>query len=83
MEESIIKELINSNAGVEEWKKAGFNDLQALEITIGIKSGIDVSKYASEEFNERQMKVIRNALEEGIDVTPLQMQSMIICRWSR
>lgn len=30
MEESIIKELINSNAGVEEWKKAGFNDLQAL-----------------------------------------------------
>lgn len=46
-------------------EKAGFNDLQALEITIGIKSGIDVSKYASEEFNERQMKVIRNALRKA------------------
>ena len=70
MEEKNLKEMINSNAGIEEWKKAGFNDLQALEITMGMSSGVDVSIYAVKEYNERQMKTIRNALEEGVDVTP-------------
>lgn len=46
MEEKNLKEMINSNAGIEEWKKAGFNDLQALEIIKGISSGVDVSIYA-------------------------------------
>ena len=70
MEEKNLKEMINSNAGIEEWKKAGFNDLQALEIIKGISSGVDVSIYAGKEYNERQMKTIRNDLEEGVDVTP-------------
>ena len=83
MGENEIRNLADSHAGIDEWKKAGFNELQVLEITKGNDNGVDISIYASPEYNSRQMKVIRMALEEGIDVSAMQIRSIIICRWSR
>ena len=93
MGENEIRNLADSHAGIDEWKKAGFNELQVLEITKGNDNGVDISIYASPEYNSRQMKVIRMALEEGIDVSAmadpawishrLQITVIIICRWSR
>lgn len=83
MGENEIRNLADSHAGIDEWKKAGFNELQVLEITKGNDNGVDISIYASPEYNSRQMKVIRMALEEGIDVSAMADQSIIICRWSR
>ena len=73
MGENEIRNLADSHAGIDEWKKAGFNELQVLEITKGNDNGVDISIYASPEYNSRQMKVIRMA----------QIRSIIICRWSR
>ena len=33
MGENEIRNLADSHAGIDEWKKAGFNELQVLEIT--------------------------------------------------
>ena len=71
MGENEIRNLADSHAGIDEWKKAGFNELQVLEITKGNDNGVDISIYASPEYNSRQMKVIRMALEEGIDVSAM------------
>ena len=74
MGENEIRNLADSHAGIDEWKKAGFNELQVLEITKGNDNGVDISIYASPEYNSRQMKVIRMLW---------QIRSIIICRWSR
>ena len=42
MGENEIRNLADSHAGIDEWKKAGFNELQVLEITKGIDNGVDM-----------------------------------------
>ena len=46
MGENEIRNLADSHAGIDEWKKAGFNELQVLEITKGNDNGVDISIYA-------------------------------------
>ena len=46
-----------------------FNENQQFEIYKGIKSNVDVFKYAKKEFNWRQMKQIREGLESNVDVS--------------
>ena len=66
MGENEIRNLADSHAGIDEWKKAGFNELQVLEITKGNDNGVDISIYASPEYNSRQMRLYEWHLRKGL-----------------
>ena len=66
--EKIHNNLIIDNLMKTEWFNQ-FDELQQFEIYKGIKSNVDVFKYAKKEFNWRQMKQIREGLEQGLDVS--------------
>ena len=51
-----------------EYKEQGFNTRQLLEIGEGIKSGVDVSKYAYKNIGYRKMELCRGFLEQGVDI---------------
>ncbi|MDO0824055.1 hypothetical protein [Desulfosporosinus nitroreducens] len=54
---------------IEDYRKLErFNPRQLCQIDIGLKKGIDVSKYADPSYKVEQMQEIRWGLEDGVDV---------------
>ena len=49
----------------------GYTQEQLYEISEGLKSGVDISKYAKIEFSAIMMRVIRLALEEKLDISEI------------
>ncbi|MCO5386996.1 MAG: hypothetical protein NHB14_15820 [Desulfosporosinus sp.] len=54
---------------IEDYKKQEcFNSKQLMQIEIGLRKGIDVSKYAVPSYDVEQMQEILWGLEDGVDV---------------
>ena len=50
-----------------QWDK--FNNLQKIQIKLGLKKGLDVSIYAKPKYFWLKMAIIREGLEKRLDVS--------------
>ena len=64
---------IHNNLSIENLMKTDwieqFDEEQQVQIRIGLKANLDVSKYATPEYSWRQMEQIRKGLEDNLDVS--------------
>ena len=81
---------IQNNLSIENLMKTDwinqFDEDQQVQIRIGIKANLDVSKYATPEYSWRQMEEIRKGLEENLDISwyadpSLSAREMELIRW--
>lgn len=66
--EQLKKAIENYKQSIRGFKSMGFNNSQIDELINGIKSGVDISKYANLSLDWLQMATIRFRLENEIDM---------------
>ena len=68
---------IYNNLNIENLVKTNwfnqFDEMQKFEIETGIRSKVDVFKYAKKEFDVNQMRIIRMGLEANLDTDTINL----------